>query len=265
MFTNQIIILTGASGSLGEKLVFKLLKDNPKRFLLVGRNKNSLLNLQKTVLANKIPCELIYLDFLDPKLDEYLEGIFSYHKPTVLIQAAGYLHQQSFTHGDVAEIEKEMKINYLVPIKLINKFISHLSESSQGVVINILSLAGLVPSPTMLGYSASKSALKHFVEGLRIELAKTPSNKPPVKLCNVTLGLFDSSMTENIQKYKYVNSQCPTQLVNSIYAELMLGKEDIMIGLYAIGAKIVNSLAPGIIRAIAQKTSPEITSEGRLI
>jgi 3-oxoacyl-[acyl-carrier protein] reductase len=264
MFTNQTIMLTGASGSLGEKLIFKLLKDKPKRFLLVGRNKNSLLNLQKTIRANKIPCELIYLDFLDPNLDDYLEGIFSYHKPTVLIQAAGYLCQQSFLHGNISEIEKEMRINYIVPIKLIDKFISHLSESTPGLVINILSLAGLVPSPTMLGYSASKSALKHFVEGLRIELTKTPTASA-VRLCNVTLGLFDSSMTENIQKYKYVNSQCPSQLVDSIYSELMSGKDDIMVGLYAIGARIVNSLAPGVMRMIAEKTSPEITSDGKLV
>jgi hypothetical protein len=54
-------------------------------------------------------------------------------------------------------------------------------------------------------------------------------------------------------------------LVDSIYSELMSGKDDIMVGLYAIGARIVNSLAPGVMRMIAEKTSPEITSEGKLV
>jgi 3-oxoacyl-[acyl-carrier protein] reductase len=263
MFVNQTILLTGATGSLGEKLIYKIIKDKPKRLILLGRNKNILLNLQKTIKSNKILCDLVYFDFLEDNIDSRLEEIFSKYKPEVIIQAAGHLCQQSFSHGDLVEVEKEMIINYLVPIKIINKFISHLDTKSDGTIINILSLSGLVPSPTMLGYSASKSALKHFTEGLRIELAKIKEKR--IKICNVTLGLFSSSMTENIQKYRYINSQCPIQIVNSIYTELMSGKEDINVGLYVVGASILNSFAPAVMKIIVDKTSPNISEDGRLL
>lgn len=264
MFHNKTILITGGTGTFGEKFIYKLLSENkslPKKLILLGRNKNSLLNIQRTVISNGIACEILFCDLLnfDP------DTIFRKEKIDILLQCAGYLKQQSFLHGNLSEIEKENQLNYLIPINFIHKFLYNYDFTKENLarVINVLSLAGTVPSPTMLGYSASKSALKHFTDGLRLELNKIPHGNN-IHIHNITLSLFESNMTENISKYKFIAPSCPDMIVNSVYTELMNGRKDIAIGLQTKSAMLINGLAPGIMKMIAGSTSPGISHDGKI-
>lgn len=265
MFINRTVLITGGTGTFGEKFIYKILsnhRDLPKKILLIGRNKNSLLNLQRTIISHGVSCEYFIEDLL--RIDP--DKIFSAYKIDILIQCAGHLKQQSFLHGDITEIERESQLNYLIPVKFIHRFLYNydFTEKNSAHIINVLSLAGIVPSPTMLGYSAAKSALNHFTQGLRLELDQIPHGQN-VKIHNITLSLFESNMTENISKFKMVRPSCPEQVVNSVYTELQNGREDMAIGLQTRGAMLISGLAPGLMKIIAKNTAPEITNDGRVV
>lgn len=265
MFLNRTMLITGGTGTFGEKFIFKILsntRDLPKKIILIGRNKNSLLNLQRTIISNGVSCDYHVANLLHLNPDLF----FSKYSIDILVQCAGYLKQQSFLHGSMADIEKESQLNYLIPVKFIHRFLNNydFTKENSAHIINVLSLAGIVPSPTMLGYSAAKSALSHFTQGLRLELNKIPHGQN-VKIHNITLSLFESNMTENISKFKNVSPACPKQIVNSVYTELQNGREDMAIGLQTRGAMLMSGLAPGLMKIIASNSSPEITNDGQLV
>jgi short-subunit dehydrogenase len=59
------------------------------------------------------------------------------------------------------------------PLELIQLALPKMRERGHGVILNITSLAAQFPIPFMAPYSAAKSALSVFTQGLRVELSNT--------------------------------------------------------------------------------------------
>ena len=60
------------------------------------------------------------------------------------------------------------------PLELIRLALPKMRERGRGVILNVTSLAAQFPIPFMAPYSAAKSALSSFTQGLRVELSNTP-------------------------------------------------------------------------------------------
>ena len=59
------------------------------------------------------------------------------------------------------------------PLELIRLALPKMRERGRGVILNVTSLAAQFPIPFMAPYSAAKSALSLFTQGLRVELSNT--------------------------------------------------------------------------------------------
>lgn len=62
-----------------------------------------------------------------------------------------------------------MQLNFLTPVYLIYELLPQLKKA-KGRIINVSSVAGLVPLSTTVAYSASKCALEGYSDCLRIEM-----------------------------------------------------------------------------------------------
>jgi NAD(P)-dependent dehydrogenase (short-subunit alcohol dehydrogenase family) len=67
--------------------------------------------------------------------------------------------------------DEQMVLNLRTTFAASKTAIAHLKQRDQGVIVNIASIAGLVPSPTMPAYGAAKAAVISLTRTLALELA----------------------------------------------------------------------------------------------
>jgi len=89
-----------------------------------------------------------------------------------LVNNAGWIQVGPAEHMEDADYERAMRVHFWGPLWAAEAVLPEMRRRRHGRIVNIASLAGLVPVPHMLPYTASKSALVGWSEGLRAELAK---------------------------------------------------------------------------------------------
>lgn len=89
-YTNKVLLVTGAAGSIGSELTRRLSKYQYKHLILVDNSESALYNIQQELVQNqKLNITAIVADVRDYKR---LETIFSKHKPEIVFHAAAYKH-----------------------------------------------------------------------------------------------------------------------------------------------------------------------------
>ena len=91
---NEIVLVTGAGGSVGSKISEEILKLNPKKLIILDSNEFALYSVQKTLaqmnlMSHKIDVIPILGSIQD---NEKLKIIFKTFQPSVVYHAAAYKH-----------------------------------------------------------------------------------------------------------------------------------------------------------------------------
>lgn len=89
-FKNEVVLITGAAGSIGSGLTKQLLNCSFKKLVLIDNAESALYFLQKKLefIKNKAIC-FILTDIRDAHAMEHL---FNLHKPSIVFHAAAYKH-----------------------------------------------------------------------------------------------------------------------------------------------------------------------------
>lgn len=90
-FNNKVVLVTGASGSIGSELVRQLLQFNPKQVVLFCRNENNLFFLEKE-LKEKLKATNIAIRQGSVCDADRLDAVFKEFKPDVVYHAAANKH-----------------------------------------------------------------------------------------------------------------------------------------------------------------------------
>ncbi|MBT8271282.1 MAG: polysaccharide biosynthesis protein [Flavobacteriaceae bacterium] len=89
-YSNQIILVTGAAGSIGSEIARKLMQLNPKSLILLDAAESPLYDLQQEFmrkgLSNFIP------EIANVRDNDRMEQIFDKYKPKIVFHAAAYKH-----------------------------------------------------------------------------------------------------------------------------------------------------------------------------
>jgi len=133
-------------------------------------------NLKKELGEN---FDYVLLDLRDQKaiaeLPHLLKSRFSISELHILVNNAGRAYAAPFLEQNFTEITEMIEINVLGLMRLTQSLLPLLGASRplrtrMGRVINISSISGLVGTPFLAGYVASKHAVEGFSESLRREL-----------------------------------------------------------------------------------------------
>lgn len=89
-YKNKIILITGATGSIGKSLVLKLLKINCKTIRALSNDENGLFNLKTLIEKNKL--NLKKVRFLYGDIREYERCVLATNKVDIVIHAAALKH-----------------------------------------------------------------------------------------------------------------------------------------------------------------------------
>jgi short-subunit dehydrogenase len=196
--TNKTILLTGASGGIGQAIATELDKHST-RLLLVGRNREKLQQLQHSLSGEH---QLITADLNTAEGRSEVVEACMLQGLDVYISAIGVMDFQFVENQDDASIEQMMSTNLVAPILLCQQLIPLLKQKPQAAIVNIGSIFGSIGHPGFAAYCASKFGLRGFTEALQRELAdtsirvsylapratRTDLNSSAVSALNETLG-----------------------------------------------------------------------------
>ena len=188
---NKNIILTGATGGIGDAIV-ETLQSLKANILVTGTNENKLENLRKKyknliAIKQDISNHDEIEGFID-KCNSELEG-----KIDVLINNAGITKDNLSIRMNKEEWDKVISIN-LTSTFLLSKFvIKKMLKKKFGKIINITSVVGHTGNLGQANYSASKGGVTSISKSLSIEYAKKN-----ITVNCIAPGFIETAMTEKI-------------------------------------------------------------------
>ncbi|OQE17252.1 hypothetical protein PENSTE_c021G06650 [Penicillium steckii] len=111
----------------------------------------------------------------------------------VLVNCAGICYTMTATDTQINEVEKMFAVNVFGPMRMVNIF-HPLLIKAKGTVVNIGSVGGIVPYVYGSSYNATKAALHHWGNTLRVEM------KPfDVKVINIISGEVQTNILKRDQ------------------------------------------------------------------
>ena len=199
------ILLTGASGGLGQALAKTLAREGAS-LLLVGRDQKKLAALAIDLAgggergATRIAT--LAVDLNQPADVTRLADEAGRFQVDVLINNAGINAFGLFEQQDWARVVDVLETNLAAPMRLTHALLPLLRSHERAAIVNIGSTFGSLPFPGFAAYSAAKAGMKGFSQALRRELADsrvtvvyvapraidTPLNTPAVIALNEELG-----------------------------------------------------------------------------
>ena len=170
--SGNTILITGGTSGFGYQLAAKLI-DLGNTVIITGRDQ---FKLDQT--KNKLPkVHIFQSDVSDPKaiIELYEKVIAQFPTVNILINNAGEmriinLHDTSIT---LLDITREVEINLMGPIRMLQQFLPHLKTQKAAAIINVTSGLALVPFPISPIYGATKSGLRSYTKSLRVQLKNT--------------------------------------------------------------------------------------------
>lgn len=88
---NQVVLVTGAGGSIGSELARQLCQLQPKQLILLGRGENSLWEIERE-LRKSYPEQTFHLELCDIRNARRLDAAFDRWLPSIVFHAAAHKH-----------------------------------------------------------------------------------------------------------------------------------------------------------------------------
>lgn len=209
--TDNTILITGGGSGIGFEMAKLFSKNNT--VIITGRNENRLKEAA-TQLENT---HYIVSDITKEKdINALAESIKNrFPNLNLLINNAGRAIVHDLTEKEGNAHDKaldEITTNYLSTIRLTEKILPVLSAKNEAAIVNVSSVAALVPSHVLSTYSASKAALHSYTQSLRHFLKNSP-----IKVFEVMPPLVDTEFSKEIGGEKGIHPNVVAQdLLNAL-------------------------------------------------
>ena len=192
------IIVTGASGGIGNSIIKKL-NENGAKILATGTKIEKLEDLKSKFSNVKI---LKFDISQNEKIEEFIENATKELGGNLdcIINNAGITHDNLAIRMNLEEWKKVIDIN-LTSTFMLSKFaIKKMLKNKSGKIINITSVVGHTGNLGQANYTASKAGIVAMSKSLAIEYAKKNIN-----INCISPGFIKTAMTDKIdEKFKEV-------------------------------------------------------------
>jgi short-subunit dehydrogenase len=157
----MVVLITGASSGFGQLLARTL---RGRGHTVFGTSRNP-----ETASAE---APLLRLDVRDDdSVAACLRQVEAAAGPVdVLVNNAGYLHEGPSEELTMDELRAIFETNFFGAVRMTNAVLPSMRARKRGHIVNVGSLAGVIPLPFMGGYSATKRAIDSYSESLYHEL-----------------------------------------------------------------------------------------------
>ncbi|EDM37849.1 hypothetical protein PBAL39_15529 [Pedobacter sp. BAL39] len=221
----DVILITGASGGIGEAIVNQLAQ-RKHNLLLVARNaqklKEQCIKLEKDfgISAGFIAADLSKIDMAQQVFDETQNRGLNV---TMLVNNAGIGSGGEFSTLSLKSELDLIQLNVSSLVSLTHLFLPQMQKRKNGTIVNVASMAAFIPIPYMAIYAASKAFVRSFTQAITQECA--PYNIQVTLFCpGLTKTNFNSAAGIDNEIGKGLSSDyqnAPTQTPEEVAAEVM--------------------------------------------
>ena len=164
---NKVVVITGASSGIGKALAEEY---GSKGFNLV-------LAARRIEILKELEAKFTNVGVLSVKTDVTVESeckylidstIQKFGKIDILINNAGISMRAATIDVEMDVLRKVMDVNYWGTVYCTKFALPHLLKS-KGSLVGVISVGGYVGLPARSGYSASKFAMRGFLDSVRVE------------------------------------------------------------------------------------------------
>ena len=163
----KVALVTGASSGIGLAVARKLVGEGAK-VALVARTASKLEEIARELGADRaaaFPCDVANL----PALKQLAAAVVArFGGLDILVNNAGLNHRGSILAHTPEELAQVITTNLTAPIYLTRACADHLRDG--GAVVNVASLAGMIPVEHEAAYCASKAGLRAFARSAAEDL-----------------------------------------------------------------------------------------------
>ncbi|MFJ5758454.1 SDR family NAD(P)-dependent oxidoreductase [Neobacillus sp. NPDC093182] len=187
----KTIIVTGAGSGLGKE-VSLLLSQQGYHIFLTGRSSDKLSAVKTEIEQAGGAADYVVLNVQkESNILKSIEEISKCHKIFGLVNNAGVGHFGPFVKITQQEISEMLQTNVLGTILMTKAVLPLLQEQGEGMLMNIISTAGLRGKVNEAVYAASKFAVRGFTESLQKEYENSP-----IKIKAIYMGGMDTPFWE---------------------------------------------------------------------
>ena len=169
--SGNTILITGGTSGIGLEFATQLSKLN-NTILITGRDPNKLQEIQK-----KVPGVHTYQsDVSNPEaiVSLYQQVTKDFPDLNVLINNAGEMRMLNLNaHNGLRDIGREIEINLLGPVRMVEQFLAFLQTKRNAAIINTSSGLAFLPLPSAPIYCATKAGIHSYTQSLRVQLQNT--------------------------------------------------------------------------------------------
>jgi len=182
-----VALVTGGNRGVGLAIVQELLERGAAKVYAGARTPDE---------AEVPGAEVVQLDITDPA--QVAAAAEHCGDVTLLVNNAGYHANVRLVLTDDADAaRREMEVNYFGTLAMTRAFAPILGRNGGGAIVNVLSVAAVVPAAFMGGYSTSKAATWFLGAITRAELAGQGT-----QVTSLVLGSVDTRMAAHVDGNK---------------------------------------------------------------
>lgn len=192
------VLVTGASGAIGQAIVKRLINDGAGVFA-AGRDRDALNALYEFSPAQVIPLEYDITDELAVKeafkviqkkqADPAFGGLIG------LVNNAGMMKEASLMLSKLEDVRTQLNVNFLAAYQHMQLAARLMARHKRGAIVNMVSQVGEQGSAGMSAYAASKAALTGATKALAKELASAG-----IRVNAVAPGFIDTPLTAHYEE-----------------------------------------------------------------
>jgi short-subunit dehydrogenase len=189
----KTIIITGAGSGLGKELSL-LFSQQGYHVLLTGRSVGNLSAVKEEIEKAGGVADYVVLNVQkEADILNRVNEISMNHKVVGLVNNAGVGRFGPFGNITQQEISEMLDTNVLGTILMTEAVLPLLQEQGEGLLINIISTAGLRGKVNEAVYAASKFAVRGFTESLQKEYENSPINIKAVYMGGMDTPFWEGS------------------------------------------------------------------------
>jgi 3-oxoacyl-[acyl-carrier protein] reductase len=188
----RVAFVTGGSGGIGSSIVRALAEAGVDIVIGFNGNRAAALEMGAAVKALGHQADAVQVDQADPESAKAAvdRAAACFGRLDILINNAAWNIGIPFADLDALSVEIWDRIfatNARGPFVLARAAARHMREQGAGRIVNIASVAGLIPSGSSIAYACSKAALIHLTRCLAVALS------PEITVNCVAPGLVEGT------------------------------------------------------------------------
>jgi short-subunit dehydrogenase len=196
--SKPLAVITGASSGIGEVYARKLAPSHD--LLLIARNKERLEALAGELSAQYgSQISVLDADLSDAEQTKRVAArIAAEPSLALLVNNAGFGDRGAFWEADIEVLDRMHHLHINALVRLSHAALRVMVPKNQGAIINLSSVAAFARRPGSASYSATKSWVAAFTEGLYVDLHKAGSTVIVQSLCpGYTYSSFHDVMRQD--------------------------------------------------------------------